>query len=111
MKNLSYLSEGVERSRIESAVSQSTFDYRAALLESAEIRSPPVDVKYLGADKYLALITGPGHFDVHFNHQFSVSHVKEITHVEAFSDTILFVRCAKPLEWVKEEIRMGFVPF
>jgi hypothetical protein len=111
MKNLTYLTESVERSRLNSALRADAFDYRSELLKSAQHWAPSIDVKHLGAGKYIVLITSPSRFDGHFNRQFSVSHVKGFFHVEAFSDTVLFVRCSKSAQWVKEEIMMGFVPF
>lgn len=113
MKNLTYLAESVERSRLNAVISFDTnaSDFRAYELEQAIAWAPEIRIEHLGADKYILLITTDSRFGCHFNNQFTVSHVKEIYHVRPLSDDVLYVRCRKPARWVKEEIIMGFLPF
>jgi hypothetical protein len=113
MKNLTYLAESVERSRLNAVIS---FDTNAACLRGQELEqanawAPEIRVEHLGADKYILLITADSRFGCHFNNQFTVSHVKEIYLARPLSDSVLYVRCQKPTGWVKEEVIMGFLPF
>lgn len=113
MTNSTYLAESVERSRVNAAIGFDTnaFDFNGQQLELSKEWAPEIRVAYLGADKYIILVTSPSQFGCHFNNQFSVSHVKEFSLVRPLSDNVLYVRCRKPAEWVGEEIIMGFLPF
>ena len=106
-----YLTESVNRSRINSALAFDTSRISSISSETVETYAPEMDVKHIGGSKYLVRITSPSHYCDAFDKQFTVEHVKEFYHVEVFTDKVLYVCCSKPIEWVKREIREGFLPF
>ena len=85
--------------------------WRQKDLECAQAWAPAIEVHYIGADKYIACITSESPYGGNFCKQFSINQKKEFREVKPLNEATLFVRCPKPLNWVKEEIMIGFLPF
>ncbi len=121
MTNTTYLAESVEASRLRSMEVLQDFLFesaeaadRAAEVELSADYSPPLLVCHLGADKYVAIATGPSKWGGHFNKLFDLDWLRRLPSVRearVLCDFVLFVRCPRPADFVKQEVSRGFLPF
>ena len=118
MTNFNYLASSVEAGRIASveiieelAFEQHEAEQRQKALSAVADYSPPFVVCHLGADKWVAIITGESGFGNSFTSQFCISLQKEIYQAKALTSFVLSFRCRRPAQWVREEIALGFLPF